>query len=303
MAATFDRGSQRAALRPSRAAGGHAKAPAQTREAGVSGAAGGATHAFGSLAVHAPGRVATASPDSGAAQSGPGRVLRRQPGQTQQAPPNPLQGHTTRETVTSSRESLADAALQQSDLWPYIGGKVIRGTRVKGSVTFLDDKSFVAAYTALTNNAGDEDLNTLQGYYDRRKDHITLRKSANLGRLLHESIHKFASPSFNGIFAGLDEGVTQFFTNHVLEQFGLDKGKEYPERVPAAAALARMVGFETLALDYFIGPANHVADIVARTLGGDAYNQLLHLLRVKHVDWPAITQLLSPAQHIHQEFR
>jgi hypothetical protein len=226
-------------------------------------------------------------------------VIRRQPR-------NPLRDLGTFTTVDYRAEALVDAALIQSRLWPYIGHKVERGARIGGGVTYLSRDAFEQAYIAHARRRGEaiERVENVRGYYDPAQDRIVLAIPATLETLLHEAIHKFADPSFRRVFAGgFDEGVTQYFTNRVLGEYGLPPGRAYAQEVVAAEALAWAVGFEDLALGYFLGPAFNVLRALERNVQGFDTNRFLHMIRQENVDWQQVANMIRVVRISRWEFR
>jgi len=225
-----------------------------------------------------------------------GPVIRRQAG-------NPLQGLGTFETVDYRDEALVDAALIQSSLWPYIGHKVTRGIRIEGGVTYLSQSAFEEAYIAHARRRGEaiEGAKNVRGFYDPGRGRIVLATPANLETLLHESIHKFADPSFRQVFTpGLDEGVTQYFTNHVLREYQLAPGRAYPEEVVAGNALAAAVGFEELALGYFLGPAFSVLRALESNVPNFNSDTFMRAIRAKTVDWRQVAQMIRVPPRLYE---
>jgi Domain of unknown function (DUF4157) len=217
-----------------------------------------------------------------------GPVIRRQA-------QNPLRGRSTFETVDYRDEAVVDAALIQSSLWPYIGHKVTRGTRIEGGVTYLSRRAFEEAYIAHARRRGEavKEAGDVRGFFDTVRGRIVAAVPAKLETLLHEGIHKFADPSFRQIFTpGFEEGVTQFFTNHVLQEYGLEPGSAYPEEVVAGNALAAAVGFEELALGYFLGPAFNVLKTLENKVPDFNSDTFLRAVREKTVDWRQIAGMI-----------
>jgi hypothetical protein len=232
--------------------------------------------------------------------AGLGQILRQpeaKPAPVQQAAkPNPLQGRSTRQTIDYRAEQAVQIALAQSSLWPYIGGKVERGTKIEGRVTYLDQKDFEAAYVAYAGRESSaiEKAQDVRGFYDPAKQQIILAKPATLESLLHETIHRFADRSFRQVFgAKLDEGVTQFFTNYVLQEYGLPAGRAYPKEAMAGSALASAVGLETLALGYFLGPAAGVLRTLIRSRAQFDAGAFARAIRAETVDWQAVVQMIQ----------
>ena len=210
---------------------------------------------------------------------------------------NPLEGLKTSEIVGYRAESKIDLALAQSRvLWPYIGGKIERGLKVKGGVDYLEQKKFEEAYIAHARrrHGAVADVKNVGGYFDPGRGRIVMPRLAKLGNLLHEAIHKFADTRFRTAFGNaMDEGVTQYFTDRVLEEYGLSPGTRYREETRGARALVNKVGFETVALGYFLGPPLGVVKALERQPGGFDTNALLSALRKEKVDWPAVIRMIG----------
>jgi hypothetical protein len=138
-----------------------------------------------------------------------------------------------------------------------------------------------------------ENAQSVRGFYDPAKGRIVLAKPASLESLLHEAIHRFADRSFRQVFgAKLDEGVTQFFTNHVLQEYGLPAGRAYPKEANAGQALATAVGFDTLALGYFLGPAADVLRTLMRRRANFDAGAFAQAIRAETVDWQQVVEMI-----------
>src|SRR5205085_10228048 len=92
------------------------------------------------------------------------------------------------------------------------------------------DEEFEKAYIDLNKiKSGSEEMNelkTVRGFYHPKTDTIHLRPRANYGEALHEALHKHSDGRFRAILGHpLDEGVTQYFTDRVLEEQGLPAAK------------------------------------------------------------------------------
>ena len=206
---------------------------------------------------------------------------------------NPLKGRSPSEVVDYRAQSPIDDALQQSSLWKYIGSKFVQGTRVGsgGGVKYLPRKDFETA--AATQVRAGEDVKTVGGFYDRDKDKIVLPERPLLESMLHETIHKFADASFQSQFGlPLNEAVTQYFTNFVLQEFGLGRGSGYTKEVVAGEAMAQMVGHEELALGYFLGPSSFVGDILRNKIPHFQQGNLVNASIQRSVDWNHIAEMI-----------
>lgn len=173
-------------------------------------------------------------------------------------------GVKTTTRVGKSTASLIHSVLERSRvLRPYIERKLGR-RRIPGKqfVIHDSDAEFEAHYTRLhkivipVGSAAEKELKTKYGFYHPQTDTIHLRPTSNVGHALHEAIHKFASRGFRNIFGGfLDEGVTQYFTDLVLEEQGLDrmKGHLYEDQAECASKLVDLFSHDLVARAYFQG--------------------------------------------------
>jgi len=224
------------------------------------------------------------------ASGGSGAIIRRQA-------KNPLKGRNTSEIVDYRAEKEIDAALAASKLLrPFIGEKLDQGARLKGNVTYLPQKEFEGAYIAHEKRSGGsvERAKNVGGFYNRKQDRVVVPRSANLEALVHEAIHKFSDPSFREIFgSGLNEGVTQYFTNLLLEEYRLSAGKAYPNKLIAGAALAQAVGIKDLAIGYFLGPAHPIFLKLQKLVPGFDPGQFMSAIREKNVDWQSIADMMQ----------
>jgi hypothetical protein len=170
-----------------------------------------------------------------------------------------------RRPVGAKTGDLMDAVLRQSNIMRrYLSTKI----KIAGSKFIIEqtDPEFDNRFRTLNKvKPGSDEWNdtpNVHGFYDRPSDTIYLRPRANYGEAVHESIHKFSNRGFRGIFGGfLDEGVTQYFTNMVLKEQGLEKGHTlYDEKnLPCATKLIEDVAnFGLVARHYFDGDATLV---------------------------------------------
>ena|SRR5436305_1981694 len=90
----------------------------------------------------------------------------------------------------------------------------------------------------------------------------------------------------------LNEAVTQYFTNFVLQENQLGRGTGYSKEVVAGEALAQMVGHEELALGYFLGPASGVWDILRNKIPHFEQGKLVHATMDRNVNWNQIAEMI-----------
>jgi hypothetical protein len=79
----------------------------------------------------------------------------------------------------------------------------------------------------------------------------------------------------------------------------LPRGTAYPDELRGGAALARAVGFETLALGCFLGPAHHLLQTLQRRIPNFTINGFLSAVRQDPIDWTQVEGML----HVPQQFR
>lgn len=150
------------------------------------------------------------------------------------------------------------------------------------------DATFDSAYTKLNQivipvgSKEEDELIQKRGFYHRGTDSIHLRPAANVGHALHEVIHKLAAHAFRGVFGGyLDEGMTQYFTDLVLQEQGLEPMKRhlYQPHLACAKKMVLVFGNRPVASAYFQGgtPLVDLAKTVVRRLAIDFVE--LHQLR------------------------
>ena len=169
---------------------------------------------------------------------------------------------TTR--VDKGTAALLQAALTESVvLAPYLKDNAALKTVADKTFTIHgSDAEFEYRYAKLHNikdspAAVEKQVADVRGFFHRPSHSIHLRPSANIGEALHEALHKVSSNGFRGFFGGfLDEGVTQYFTDCVLREQGLDPMQSHLYEKQLACA-KRLVGFtsrDVVARAYFIAP-------------------------------------------------
>jgi len=198
-------------------------------------------------------------------------------------PPQPTDalqkaGITTRRIVGPQTGDLMDVVLRQSNIMRrFLSTKI----KIAGSKFIIEnsDSEFDTKYRSLNDvKPGSDEWNntsTVRGFYHRTTDTIYLRPRSDYGQAVHESIHKFSNPGFRAIFGGfLDEGVTQYFADVVLEEQGLEKGHTlYDDNLKCARKLINEVAtFGLVARNYFDGDTT-LTNRLARQYG-DASRQL-----------------------------
>jgi hypothetical protein len=182
-------------------------------------------------------------------------------------------------------------------LQPYIDEKVKHGIRATGHLHIEDDDQFKNDYVAYaqktinpsthkgyTREEAEAEEPRIGGY--REGTETYMRKwRGRLGYAVHESIHTYSSPAFLS-FASQpgNEGVTEYFTNLVLEDHGLGKdASEYTEhQLPPVEKLVQVLGPSgktVLAGAYFNGKLQALREAVDKARGQGTWNKWVAAMR------------------------
>jgi hypothetical protein len=208
----------------------------------------------------------------------------------------PLKGRTSTQAIDYRDEEVIDRAIAASSLWPYLGYKIDKlKLTVKGNVDYAPRADFEKHYIeshGRTQKAKDE-AKTIGGYYEPKTGRIQLPERASLANALHEALHKFQDGAFRGFFGQLQEGFTQYLANMVLRDNDLDAGTAYPDETPVAELVAGIVGWENLALSYFLGPPDLVVNQLQSRIAHFEINVFLEEIRKDKVDWSKVRGLLQ----------
>ena len=187
-------------------------------------------------------------------------------------------GVTTTTPVAANTSGLIDSVLERSQvLRPYIKEKLSgkRKVRIPGEkfIHHKKDTDFNkvinAGHVPVAGSQEEKELEQTKGFYNTKTDEIHLRPDAVVGDALHESIHKFASPNTFLFTFGkfLTEGVTQYFTDLVLEEQHLPKAKNaYKQNLDCANKLLDLSSHDIVAKAYFTQVLGPLADAIARKL-------------------------------------
>lgn len=174
------------------------------------------------------------------------------------------QGITTDSRVASDTPKWIQAALAESQLLrPYLKKKFPASAITDGKFTIESNEDVFN--TAAKDYLGNKDNMTKEqraaafggigGYYDRRDHSVHVRSRTKFGHAVHESMHKVASPGFH-IFWGtfINEGVTQYFTDLLLEEQGLSKvtDHKYGAELACAEKLVAATSWQVVAGAYFL---------------------------------------------------
>ena len=196
------------------------------------------------------------------------------------------QGLTTRRRIGKKTGGQIQSALMASRaLRPYIGGKLRSRQIARNFVIHSTDAEFESVYVRLHKiNVGDPYYGrrlTVGGFYHADTDTIHLRGpssrlASSLGDTVHEAIHKFSSSGsgrgslgFLHFFGGfLNEGVTQFFTDVLLQEqgLGIHTRHKYGKQLRCAKAVVDAFGVATVGRAYFMGEIMELTGPMARRL-------------------------------------
>ena len=105
-------------------------------------------------------------------------------------------------------------------------------------------------------------IHTVEGFNGKER-------TSEFGNLIHEAIHKKSSGMLANIFTPfVNEGITQYFADRVLEEQGLGayKGHEYKDQLECATHLVRVAGIDEVAKFYFTGKGS-LLDTLNKKLG------------------------------------
>lgn len=182
-------------------------------------------------------------------------------------PPHALKsaGIDTASQVNDETPKWIQAALAESRLFrPYLRGKFPASAITDGRFEIHStERDFNRTYSTYRGEPGqltDAELATRHGktggYFDRSKKTIHVRSRSTFGEAVHEAMHKL---SIGFLFWGffIDEGVTQFFADALLQEQGLPKGTahSYGPELAFAERLVLATNFDMVARAYFLNDA------------------------------------------------
>jgi hypothetical protein len=172
-------------------------------------------------------------------------------------------GITTDSRVNEDTPKWIQAALAESRLLrPYLKGK-FPGQAVtdKFRLHTNEDDFNIAAKAHLGNKDNMTEsqraaaFGDIGGFYERKTNEVHVRSRTKFGHALHEAMHKVAHPVFHPYWQRfINEGVTQYFTDMLLEEQGLSKvtDHKYQAELACAKKLATTVTtWQVVAAAYF----------------------------------------------------
>ena len=136
-------------------------------------------------------------------------------------------------------------------LEPYIAGK--RSINLRDLSKFkVDDPDAFKRAMADANIDPHKPGEETGGFYYPADQTIHLPRTAHFGEAMHEAIHKY-SKLMLALCTDLNEGITQYIADAVLEEQGLPKAKRvaYEEEVACATKFIHEFGFDAVAKMYF----------------------------------------------------
>lgn len=169
----------------------------------------------------------------------------------------------------------ADRAIR-THLQQYLAEAVKAGRKVEGEVSVVGDEDFQMAFdrqwvrAAGQTYPGKKARDVCNAFVDVNlpRRHIWVhRDMGDTGTVIHEGMHKYADATLRDaqielckklkiVYGGvsrLDEGITEYFTRHVVAQLGMRQRVNYEGEYRVAAKLARRFGAKLLASAYYDG--------------------------------------------------
>lgn len=168
-------------------------------------------------------------------------------------------GIDTEDPVNKNMPAAIDLMFAASPLLKKYFPKGTKAINSKGKFEIkIGYANLKAAYKECYNQALGED-ETIGGFYCRKTDTIYTvagsgkEKPSTFGDVMHEAIHKISASAHVLGSSFIDEGVTQYFADIIMAEQKMDKytGHEYKAQLECATNIARLVGVDILAAEYF----------------------------------------------------
>jgi hypothetical protein len=218
--------------------------------------------------------------------------------------PNPtaLKGRTTREIIDDSIAGGVDCAFTESvALKPYIEKKIAT-LKVKGRLSVDPLEVYESKYTThVKENGGSwfdakKRMDETGGFFNPKTQKISLKlRTARVESAVHEGIHLLAHEQLRKTFgSALDEGLTAYFTDVILDEQGLKPGEAYPDPKGAAAAVVSFAGLPMVARAYFLGEVSPLLNGLLAKLGNPAFTAWRSAMAENR--WNDAAKLLTPAR-------
>jgi hypothetical protein len=171
-------------------------------------------------------------------------------------------GMTVDKPVNKNMPDIIDQIFSASDvLKPYIkANSNLIAEKGKFRIE-IGYQNLIAAYKDCHD--GNEPEGKIGGFYCRNTGVVHTvagnnkkEPTSEFGHVIHESIHKKSASGMRAFFTDfINEGVTQYFADKVLEEQNLGAHKKhiYKDQLECARQLIRVVGEDTVAQYYFKG--------------------------------------------------
>lgn len=118
------------------------------------------------------------------------------------------------------------------------------------------------------------------GFCEDHKEIYIRQGDESPGTVLHEAVHLIAEDSFKENYgSAVNEGATEYFARLVARHAGLHPNRSYLTQHDGVAALAHLVGDETLARAFFTGKVLAMQQIVEDTKGTPIFRQWVDAMR------------------------
>jgi Domain of unknown function (DUF4157) len=214
-----------------------------------------------------------------------------------------LKKYTTAQKVWDSDAKAIDLAISQSpNIAKYVPAEKLK--KASGHVEGVDKGLFDTQYTTYATALGEstdeikKDLTKVGGFTDRKAGKIhLLNHVADVESLLHEAIHLSSSAQFQSNFGHyLNEGVTEHFTEAVLNEQQLKPGQAYRDELAMARGLISDLGEQLVGEAYFqgkMGAYQRVAEAFSHGTDRSAFQTWQRRINSSdHKDWQDATQQL-----------
>jgi Domain of unknown function (DUF4157) len=207
-----------------------------------------------------------------------------------------LKGHTTAEKVDDNIATVVDKAIAESPtIAKFVPAKKLKAE--SGHLVVDDPAVFTERYKKYAKEVGATDKpEEVGGFTDRKAGEIHLRfHTADVEAALHEAVHLNSSTKFQGNFGHpCNEGVTEYFTQKVLDEQGLKPGKAYADQMKIAEGLIAALDENQVGNAYFKGDLAAYKAVV-KALGNDFSTWHSHINSNDPADWEQATALVKKA--------
>ena len=207
-----------------------------------------------------------------------------------------LKGHTTAEKVDDNIATVIDKAIAESPtIAKFVPAKKLKAE--SGHLVVDDPAVFTERYKKYAKEVGATDKpEEVGGFTDRKAGEIHLRfHTADVEAALHEAVHLNSSTKFQGNFGHpCNEGVTEYFTQKVLDEQGLKPGKAYTDQMKIAEGLIAALDENQVGNAYFKGDLAAYKAVV-KALGNDFSTWHSRINSNDPADWEMATALVKKA--------